>query len=159
MRALRESGVVVPVALATAITGLTSGLDIKTTPTDSSLMSSRTVAINTSAMAAAIPVHFSAVDLEYSMLENLTDARAIQFARKHNITATSCHDLMAKMGSKGTAAAPSDKAGAKAPYLRAELADWLAWDEIAANVKDLLWRWARGATDEGQYLPRPSCLT
>lgn len=158
VRALRESGVVVPVALSTAIAGLTLGLDIKTTPTDSSLMSARTVAVNTSALAAAIPVHFSAIDLEYSMLENLTDARAIAFARRHNITATSCQDLMAKMGSKGTSAASSDKVGAKAPYVRAELADWLDWDEIAVNIKALLWRWVLGATDEGQRLPRPSSL-
>jgi len=159
MRALRESGVVVPVALPTAITGLTSGLDVKTNPADSSVMSARTVALNTSAMAAAIPVHFSAIDLEYSILEALSDARAIQFAQEINITATSCLDLMAKMGSKGTAAGPSEKVGAKAPFVRAELADWLNWDEISLNVKTLLWRWVLGASADGQHPKRPSCLT
>ena len=158
VRALRESGVVVPVALTSAISGIATGLDVKTNPHDSAEMSARTAVINATALAADVPIHFSAIDLEYSMLENVSDARALQFAKDHGISATSCQELMAKMGSKGTMTAASDKAGAKAPYVRAELAEWLTWDEVPANVKSLLWRWALGAADADQLLDRPDIL-
>jgi ABC-type transport system involved in cytochrome c biogenesis ATPase subunit len=158
IRALRESGVVVPLTLSTAISGMTSGLDIKTNPADSALMSGRTAAVNASALSTDVPVHFSAIDLEYAMLEDLSDTRALEFAREQKINATSCQDLMAKMGSKGTSATPSEKAGAKAPFIRAELADWLEWDEIPSNVKSLLWRWVEGALDAGDRVARPTIL-
>ncbi|MFZ4892861.1 ATP-dependent nuclease [Plantibacter sp. Mn2098] len=158
-RALRESGVVVPAALATAIANMTSGLDVKAGSQNSVELSARTVAVNRAALAADVPVHFSAIDLEYSMLENVSDARAVQFANERDINAVNCHELMARMGSKGTALAASDKAGAKAPYVRAELAQWLEWDEIPANVKSLLWRWVVGAADTEQRIVRPGFLT
>ncbi|MBF4577884.1 ATP-dependent endonuclease [Frondihabitans sp. VKM Ac-2883] len=158
VRALRESGVVVPITLTGAIAAIATGLDTKANADDSPEMSARTAAINTTAMALDVPVHFSAIDLEYSMLENVSDVRALQFAAAQSIDATSCHDLMARMGSKGTTLSASDKAGAKAPYVRAELAQWLTWDEVPANVKSLLWRWALGAKDAGQQLERPAVL-
>lgn len=158
VRALRESGVVVPIALKSAISGIATGLDVKVNPGDSAKMSARTAAINATAGATDVPVHFSAIDLEYSMLEKVSDARALQFAVMHGISATSCHDLMAKMGSKGTTFTPSEKSGAKAPYIRAKLAEWLTWNEVPENVKSLLWRWALGAKDAGQQFDRPDVL-
>lgn len=159
VRALRESGIVVPAALRAEILALNSGLDLKVSQPDSSVLSARTVAVNEAAMAADMPIHFSAIDLEYAILERLTDTRAVQIAQTHDIVASSCHDLMARMGSKGTAAAPSGKVGAKAPYIRAAIAEELGWGEITLNVKSLIWRWVLGATDEGQSLARPSFLT
>lgn len=160
VRALRESSIVVPTALSSSATALTSGVDAKNpTPAEAALVAQRTVDLNAAARASGVPLHLSSVDLEYSMLESISDVRAHQFAVRWGFASANRNELMSDLGSKGGARKASSKKGAKAPYLRAAIADWVEWNEVSPNAKEMIWRWAQGTLDTGATLVRPSQLS
>lgn len=159
IRALRESSIVVPNSLATSANALTAGVDAKNpSPHEASVVAERTVLLNNAARDSGVPMHFSAVDLEYSMLARVGDSRAREFARSAGLSSADRNELMSDLGSKGGSKKASSKPGAKAPYLRAQLAEWSDWDEISLNVKEMVWRWALGTLDPGAALTRPQQL-
>ncbi|WP_211235404.1 ATP-dependent nuclease [Leifsonia aquatica] len=156
VRALRESSVVVPAALASEIANLANGIDMSNvSPADALVIAERTSAANRLAASSNVPLHFNRVDLEYAILEALNDRRSREFAKTHGLEVESRDKLMARMGSKGGDGKASEKAGSKAPYLRANLAYIVTWDEISPDIKELLWRWVRGAMEPYSSLARP----
>jgi ABC-type transport system involved in cytochrome c biogenesis ATPase subunit len=145
--ALRTSGVAVPTAVSSLFSSLTSGIEHSDNPTpaEASALSIRTRETNDAAAEHQIPVMFSSVDLEYSILEQLTDERASELAREHGFSATTRNELMSQLGSKGGANRASKSQGAKAPYVRARIAEWLHWEELSPNLRNMIWAWAAAA--------------
>ncbi|WP_417505418.1 ATP-dependent nuclease [Microbacterium sp.] len=159
-RALRESGVgTIPVQVSSALDGLAASINAKDpSPQDASIVATRTIALNSLASQFELPLHLSSVDLEYSILEGISDARAAEFAVACGHSSTTRDELMADMGSKGGSKRASEKPGAKAPHVRASLARWIEWSELSSNVKELVWRWTVNALDAGEKIDRPSIL-
>lgn len=90
------------------------------------------------------------------MLEELGDARAKEFAAIAGVSRSSRDERMSNLGSKGGSKRPSGKQGVNAPYLRADLAQWVQWGELSPNVKELVWHWAQGTLEPGATISRPS---
>jgi ABC-type transport system involved in cytochrome c biogenesis ATPase subunit len=159
LRALRESTISVGADLQSNIKAITSGFATDNLhPADAASVAARTRAVNQLAAESGLLIHFTPVDLEYAATAGLTDARARAFAALMGLQAATSNTLAAKLGSKGGDGAPSEAAGAKAPYMRAALADFLDWSEVSRDVKDLLWRWIRPGFD-GDVPSRPKELT
>lgn len=153
IKALRDSGVVIPTSLSAALSEIAAS--VKTDATGATIRDLTRYA-NNLAESLEIPLHFNLVDLEYSMTEALSDRRALEFASENDINAATAAELRGRMGSKRGDGSPKD--GAKAPYLRSLLAHHLRWDEVSDGVKDLLWRWASEAAPQGVSLARPAEL-
>ena len=148
---LRGAGMVVPLPLANALTAI--GSIANDDAREGEEISERTFAANLLAASLDVPIHFNAVDLEFGMTENLSDERARLFARSHDIEAVTRAELRGRLGSKrGSAKA---KKGAKAPYMRSLLSEYLTWGEVSDNVKNLLWRWITPAIPTNVDLTRP----
>lgn len=150
LRAMRESSITVPADLQKDIKRIVRGFSpAALTSSDADEIARRTEAVNNAAAASGVPLHFTAVDLEYATTAALSDARASAFATSVGLPSTTAAKLAAKLGSKGGDGPPSDSAGTKAPYLRAALAEFLEWDELSQDLKDLVWRWLLPAYEGG----------
>lgn len=111
----------------------------------------RTTAVNAQIEAAGLPLHFTPVDLEFMATRHLSDERAVEFAALIGIEAVStAADLASRMGSKGGATGASSAKGAKAPWVRTRLAQFVEWSEVHPDTRTLLWRWVQGALDESR---------
>lgn len=148
IRALRESSITLPAEVHSGIIALLNGVSPSGLGRDdAALVAERTRSVNQSATTANVPIHFMPVDLEYASTVLLSDERAAQFADSIGIDAATAGKLASRMGSKGGEGGPSDSAGAKAPFARAELARFLTWAELSPDLKDILWRWIQPAFD------------
>ena len=137
---------------------VTNGINSKAISTDdAAVIRKRTKSINDFAANNQIPIHLTSVDLEYTILSELTDARADEFGASMNLGSRGRDVLAARLGSKGGEGPPSSKPGSKAPYIRAALASFVRWDEVPLETKDLLWRWSLPA-QVGATLARPNEL-
>ena len=108
LRALRESSITVPSELQKEIKSLVDGFSpAALSRTDAVTVAFRTRVANDAAVAAGVPVHFSAVDLEYTATAALSDSRAAAFASSVGLSSISAAKLASKLGSKGGEGMPS----------------------------------------------------
>lgn len=150
LRALRDSKISLPIEMRDSIRSILNDVDPKNIDqADAQVIARRTAEINNLAEANAIPLHFMPVDLEYSITSGLSDARATDFGGSNQLPdILTVGKLAARLGSKGGDGAPSDSPGAKAPYMRSKIADFLEWNELPSSLKNLIWRWLLPAFDE-----------
>ena len=149
LTAFKDSSVTVPLDVQNEAKAINNGLSLTPpNPAAADQIATRTQSVNRAAAIPETPIHFMPVDLEYGSTCRLSDARATEFAKMHGFSATSASQLASQLGSKGGQDNPSTKPGAKAPYLRADLAEFLTWDEVCDDIKNLIWRWIKPAYDD-----------
>lgn len=160
LRALKESSIGTNIDFQSEVKSILNGFTGGTFTRDEALeIAARTRRANQLAESAGSPVHFSPVDLEYAATMSLSDQRAQAFADQIGLSGSwTAGTLAARLGSKGGDGPPSDSSGAKAPYIRTELASFLEWPEITLDIKNLLWRWLLPAFDDAVQ-NRPPELT
>lgn len=158
LQALKHASIKASSDFHPQVRALRNGLPKDITPDDAVTLAQRTLEVNREAASHDIPVHFMPVDLEYGFTQGLSNDRASQLATSLGIEGPHTPSSLAScLGSKGGASGVGEHAIGKAPYARAELADFLHWDELSTDLKDLLWRWVRPAYDEPDP-KRPTAL-
>lgn len=155
VRAFKESSVPVPLDLKTALDAISQQPGVQTAGHINSVHSATTEA-NRLAEEKSFPFHWLPVDLEYCILQPVSESRCKELAGLVGIEFSSKMEMLSHIGSKGG----SNKAGdnAKAPYIRGLLAEDVDWNEIGSDVKDLLWRWVVPALKDPQT-SRPAELS
>lgn len=149
VRAFRESSIPMSGDVQAAIRSILQGVSGDSIArSEAADIAARTRQVNQLSETNGMPAHFMPVDLEYAATSELSDARASEFADSHGLGAVvGAASLAARLGSKGGEGSPSNAVGAKAPFLRSELALFLDWPEVSPDLKALLWRWVLPAFD------------
>lgn len=159
LRAVKDSDITVPQDFRSAVNNLLAGgpLDDSDRRDHALLIEDATVRLPL-LNHRGLQVSLMPVDLEFTSTRLLSNDRAIQFGSLIGLPSGKVKDsasLASALGSKGGSTAPSENQGAKAPYVRAELARYLRSDEVSDGLKMILGSWIRSA---GGALPTGDLL-
>lgn len=157
LKAMNRADIVVPQEMRRALDLVTEEINKKNN--SSQTIAQVTTAANTIADRLSLPIHFTPLDLEYSMLAGASSQTLREIAKSMSLKTpdqVSREEILGRLGSKAPGAtkiARPDKAFA----VRAKIGALIPFSELTSDTRNLIWRWAEPIASE-MNLVRPDSL-